>query len=205
MNEELITNRLCYLFLGLLIGIGLGFCLSPTPQQSNINMKLEIQKDSVKTVKMVKLPTAYSVLGELEKHNIPHKDIVLAQAKLESNHFKSNLVQTHNNIFGLKKGNKYRKYNDWKECIKDYKKCISNRYKGGDYYIFLTRINYSEDPKYINKLKQIIQCFQKFGILKIDAFPSNCLASKVKKTHDMFCESLVFLSELEYFLLPMVF
>ena len=46
MNEGLITNRLCYLFLGLLIGIGLGFYLSPTPQQSNINMKLEIQKDT---------------------------------------------------------------------------------------------------------------------------------------------------------------
>lgn len=157
MNEGLITNRLCYLFLGLLIGIGLGFYLSPTPQQNNINMKLEIQKDSVKTVKMVKLPlSSYSVLGELEKHNIPHKDIVLAQAKLESNHFKSNLVQTHNNIFGLKKGNKYRKYNDWTECVKDYKKYISNKYKGGDYYMFLTKINYSEDPKYINKLKQII-------------------------------------------------
>ena len=156
MNEGLITNRLCYILFGLLIGLGLGFYLSPTPQQSNINMKLEIQKDSVKTVKMVKLPTAYSVLGELEKHNIPHKDIVLAQAKLESNHFKSNLIKTNNNIFGLKKGNKYRKYDDWKECVKDYKKCISNRYKGGDYYIFLTRINYSEDPKYINKLKQIV-------------------------------------------------
>lgn len=157
MNEGLITNRLCYLFLGLLIGIGLGFYLSPTPQQNNINMKLEIQKDSVKTVKIVKLPlSSHSVLGELEKHNIPHKDIVLAQAKLESNHFKSNLVQTHNNIFGLKKGNKYRKYNDWTECVKDYKKYISNKYKGGDYYMFLTKINYSEDPKYINKLKQII-------------------------------------------------
>lgn len=156
MNEGLITNRLCYLFLGLFIGIGIGFDLSSSSQQNDINMKLEIQKDSVKTVKIVKSPTAYSVLGELEKHNIPHKDIVLAQAKLESNHFKSNLVQTHNNIFGLKKGNKYRKYDDWKECIKDYKKYISNRYKGGDYYMFLTRINYSEDPKYINKLKQII-------------------------------------------------
>lgn len=156
MNEGLITNRLCYLFLGLLIGIGLGFYLSPTLQQSNINMKLEIQNDSAKTVKMVKVPTAYSVLRELEKHNIPHKDIVLAQAKLESNHFKSNLVQTHNNIFGLKKGNKYRKYNDWTECVKDYKKCISNRYKGGDYYVFLNRIGYSENKDYINILKDMI-------------------------------------------------
>ena len=156
MNEGLITNRLCYLFLGLLIGIGLGFYLSPIPQQSNINMKLEIQKDSVKTVKMVKVPTAYSVLGELEKHNIPHKDIVLAQAKLESNHFKSNLVQTHNNIFGLKKGNKYRKYDNWTECVKDYKKCISNRYKGGDYYAFLNRIGYSENKDYTNILTDMI-------------------------------------------------
>ena len=156
MNEGLITNRLCYILFGLLIGLGLGFYLSPNSQQNDINMKLEIQKDSVKTVKIVKSPTAYLVLKELEKHNIPHKDIVLAQAKLESNHFKSNLVQTHNNIFGLKKGNKYRKYDNWTECVKDYKKCISNRYKGGDYYAFLNRIGYSEDLKYINKLKKIV-------------------------------------------------
>lgn len=157
MNETLITNRLCYILFGLLTGLGLGFYLSPTPQQNHINMKLEIQKDSIKSVKTVKLPTAYSVLRELEKHDIPHKDIVLAQAKLESNHFKSNLVQTHNNIFGLKKGNKYRKYDDWTDCVKDYKECISNRYKGGDYYAFLNRIRYSENKDYTNILKDMIQ------------------------------------------------
>ena len=34
MNEGLITNRLCYILFGLLIGLGLGFYLSPTPQQN---------------------------------------------------------------------------------------------------------------------------------------------------------------------------
>ena len=108
---------------------------------------------------MVKKPVALNektLKEELIKNNIPHKDIVLAQAKLESAHFKSDLVKNNQNIFGLKKGNRYRKYSHWTECVKDYKKCISDRYSGGNYYAFLKRINYSEDKEYINILKEMV-------------------------------------------------
>jgi len=156
MNEEKITNRLCYLLLGICIGFGVGFSLTPKPSPKQ-DIKIILQKDSIKEVtkKLIAL-NEKTLKEELVRNNIPHKDIVLAQAKLESAHFKSDLVRTNQNIFGLKKGNKYRKYSHWTECVKDYKRCISDRYSGGDYYAFLKKINYSGDKEYINILKQIV-------------------------------------------------
>ena len=39
-------------------------------------------------------------------------------------------------------------------CVADYKRLISSRYKGGDYYAFLRRIGYAEERQYISKLKR---------------------------------------------------
>lgn len=96
----------------------------------------------------------HHVLLELKKQNVPHAKIVLNQSLLESNHYKSKLSKTHKNIFGLRKGKEYRKYNSYEECISDYKRLISSRYKGGDYYQFLKKIGYAEDNSYIEKLKE---------------------------------------------------
>ena len=89
-------------------------------------------------------------------NTIKHSNIVFAQAKLESANYQSSITKTHNNIFGMRKGNRYRRYNNWQECVKDYKDCIQSRYTGGDYYAFLDKIGYAEDPNYTKKLKQII-------------------------------------------------
>ena len=98
-----------------------------------------------------------SVLAELKKQNVPHANIVLAQSILETGNYKSKLTRTHNNIFGIRSGNKYKKYDNYVECITDYKKRISSRYKGGDYYSFLRRIKYATDATYVDKLKKIVQ------------------------------------------------
>lgn len=153
MNESIITNRLCYVLLGLLVGLGIGFHSVPEPKTPNIN--IQVRKDTVLS-KQVSILNEKTLREELVKNNIPHKDIVLAQAKLESAHFKSSLVHTNQNIFGLKRGNKYRKYSHWTECVKDYKKCISDRYTGGNYYTFLTRIGYSENKDYVDILKDMV-------------------------------------------------
>ena len=97
-----------------------------------------------------------SVLAELKKQNVPHANIVLAQSILETGNYKSKLTKTHNNIFGIRSGNKYKKYKNYIECINDYKKRISSRYKGGDYYTFLRKIRYATDESYTSKLKKII-------------------------------------------------
>lgn len=128
-------------------------------------IQIEIVKDSVKviskdsTVKPIikhkKVLNEANLKEEIAKHNIPHGNIVLAQAKLESGNFKSKLTKTHNNIFGLKRGNSYKKYSHWTECVKDYKDRISSKYKGGNYYKFLNKIGYATHPEYTNILKRI--------------------------------------------------
>lgn len=87
---------------------------------------------------------------------IPHPKIVYAQAILETGWFTSKGCTKDNNLFGLYKGKHHKKYTHWKESVRDYKKFISSKYiPPEDYYMFLKRINYAEDPNYNAKLKQI--------------------------------------------------
>ena len=98
--------------------------------------------------------TIQEVKAEIIRQGLPHPEIVLAQARLETGNFKSMRCKVDHNIFGIKHGKKYATYKRWQDCVTDYKKRISSRYKGGDYYEFLRRIGYARDPKYIQKLKQ---------------------------------------------------
>ena len=148
----------------LLIGIILGCLYQKHFEVSSIKEVTTIERDTIikhDTIyaKFVAPPlNKHSVLAELKKQNVPHAHIVLAQSIHETGNYKSKLCKTHNNIFGMKKGNQYKKYNDYIECIEDYKKLISSRYKKGeDYYQFLSRIGYASDPEYNEKLKKIIQ------------------------------------------------
>jgi len=104
---------------------------------------------------MVGAQTKEQVLAEILRQGLPHADIVLAQARLESGNFKSRLTRTHNNIFGIRHGKKYARYARWQDCVADYKRCIASRYKGGCYYAFLVRIGYAQDgKKYVAALKK---------------------------------------------------
>ena len=98
--------------------------------------------------------TIEQVKAEIHRQGLPHPHIVLAQARLETGNFTSARCKRDKNLFGIKHGGRYAKYKSWQASITDYKKCISSRYKGGDYYAFLRRIGYAKDPKYIHKLKQ---------------------------------------------------
>lgn len=117
----------------------------------------KIVKEVVEEAKVTIPPISKeSVLAEIERQGIPHANIVLAQSILETGNYTSKLCKTHNNIFGLRKGKSYRRYNNYVECIADYKRLISSRYKGGDYYQFLERINYAENPQYTRALRKMI-------------------------------------------------
>lgn len=92
----------------------------------------------------------------LEYYEIHHKEIVYAQAILETGHFKSNLAKK-GNLFGLKGKNGYRTFSHWSESVKMYKEVIQNRYREGeDYYKFLNRIHYAGSRNYTNVLKRIV-------------------------------------------------
>lgn len=98
--------------------------------------------------------TREQVLAEIQRQGIQHPHIVLAQARLETGNFTSRRCRVQHNLFGIKHRGKYASYRRWQDSVTDYKKSISSRYQGGDYYAFLRRINYASDPKYITKLKQ---------------------------------------------------
>lgn len=97
--------------------------------------------------------TIQEVREEIRRQGLPHADIVLAQARLETGNFTSRRCKRDHNIFGIKHGRRYAVYHNWRESVTDYKKRISSRYTGGDYYDFLRRIGYAADERYIQKLK----------------------------------------------------
>ena len=135
----------------LMLGMILGSVLEYS------TMKPEIQT-VIKTDTLVIRDTIYKPLNkenvyeQLVLNDVPHPKIVLAQSLLETGNYTSSLCKKHNNIFGMRTSKGYKKYSDYRECILDYKKRISSRYKGGNYYAFLVKIGYAEDSTYVNKL-----------------------------------------------------
>lgn len=92
-------------------------------------------------------------------YDLYHPNIVYAQAILETGNFTSGGCKKDNNLFGLydSKNKCYYKFNHWYESVEAYKKWIQKRYKPGeDYYNFLKRIHYAEDPNYTKILKRIV-------------------------------------------------
>jgi hypothetical protein len=55
------------------------------------------------------------------------------------------------------KGKSLRRFNHWTESVIFYKQKIQSRYKGGDYYVFLTKIRYASHPNYNNYVKRIVE------------------------------------------------
>lgn len=92
-------------------------------------------------------------------YDVKYPHIVYAQALIETGNFKSSLCLNDNNLFGLynSRRSRYHRFDHWTESVIAYKDFIQYRYKPPeDYYKFLQRIGYAEDPNYISKLKGIV-------------------------------------------------
>lgn len=143
----------------IVLGIIGGSLLTSLWFKSNPVEKLVVATDTIvvhDTIQVAKLTLNHENLWKvLKKHNIPHADIVFQQALLETGHFQSRITYTHQNIFGMRTGKSYTKYNHWEDCVIDYKNRISSRYKSGNYYNFLTSIGYAENKNYIKLLKRM--------------------------------------------------
>ena len=101
--------------------------------------------------------TTEQVCAELQRQGIPHADIVLAQARLETGNFTSRRCRVDHNLFGIKHNGRYAKYSRWQDSVSDYKESISSRYRAGEnYYSFLKRIGYAADVAYTKKLRNIV-------------------------------------------------
>ena len=104
------------------------------------------------------------LIEALDYYNVEYPNIVYAQAILETGHFKSKVYREYNNLFGLynSRTKSYYKFDHWSESVIAYLDFIQNKYKPpNDYYKFLSDIGYAEDPEYINKLKRIVNQYDK--------------------------------------------
>lgn len=102
--------------------------------------------------------------------NFKFPDIVLAQARIETGHFKSKVFKENNNLFGMKEAkqrlttnrgteNNHAFYDNWKQSVQDYAlyaaTYLSKIKTEGEYLEYLGQ-NYAEDPNYVSKIKAII-------------------------------------------------
>ncbi len=147
--------KVCDTLLGILT---IGFIASlilHVNYVENHQCKVFNQVSDTDTVKVVTFSEEqllnYMVLLEIE-----HIDVVLAQARHETGNYTSNRFIKHNALFGFQTSDtNVIKYKSWKESVIAYKAWQMKRLRADEnYYDFLVRAKYSEDPDYINKLKQ---------------------------------------------------
>lgn len=111
------------------------------------------------------------LIEKIKQLNFRYPHIILAQAKLESGHFKSTIFLENNNMFGMREAKlranlakgtnrNHAYYDSWQDCVLDYALYYSTYlYKiktEGEYFEYL-RQNYAEDPTYVQRLKQMIK------------------------------------------------
>ena len=102
------------------------------------------------------IPNLYQ---EIIRNGIQHPRIVLAQAILETGWFRSPLCRNRHNLFGLTnpKTGKYYEFNHWTESVRAYYTKVQYKYKGGNYLLWLHKIGYAEDPRYVREVINVLK------------------------------------------------
>ena len=139
------------------------------------NEKL-IDKEIIKienkiTIKHVKKITDKELFDYIVKLNIKFPKVVLAQAKLETGNYKSNVFITKKNLFGMKlarsrpttgqgDGKGYAHYKTWKESVIDYALLQTSYYRNcrtEQEYMEQLQRTYCENSMYIQHLRELMK------------------------------------------------
>lgn len=101
------------------------------------------------------IPNLYQ---EIIRNGIRHPKIVLAQAILETGWFRSPLCRNRHNLFGLTnpRTGKYYEFNHWTESVRAYYTKVQYKYTGGNYLLWLHKIGYAEDPRYVREVMKVV-------------------------------------------------
>ena len=102
------------------------------------------------------IPNLYK---EIIRNGILYPKIVLAQAILDTGCFRSSVCWNKHNLFGLTnpRTGKYYEFNHWTESVRTYYTKVQYKYKGGNYLLWLDKIGYAEDPKYIIAVENVMR------------------------------------------------
>jgi len=114
--------------------------------------------------------TKEALIEEIKCHGFKYPDLILAQAELETGHFKSLIFKTNNNLFGFKEPKKrltlakgsnlyHAVYSNWKESVEDrmiYEKLYLEGLSRVKYKQYLDRV-YAKGKNYSITLEKIIK------------------------------------------------
>lgn len=126
------------------------------------SLKAEQQKKAdniTKTENNLPELTIPNLYKEIIRNGILYPKIVLAQAILETGWFRSSVCRNKHNLFGLTnpRTGKYYEFNHWTESVRTYYTKVQYKYKGGNYLLWLDKIGYAEDPKYIIAVENVMR------------------------------------------------
>ena len=165
------------IFLGAVIITSVGFAvINGIKINERVQVEFNVPKDfySEWEIDSLQNPISDKILYEyLVSMRAPHPKIIVAQAKLESNNFQSDLFKRQKNFLGMKYSHKrvttangtkgeYKTYNTWQESAIDYLFWMFSRnvdkLSNEEYLRYLGKV-YAEDPQYVTKLKNIMGKF----------------------------------------------
>ena len=162
-----LTNK-SLLGFGAAVGLLLvfGFTSNPANEVQNLS-----QEEKLIVVREYNEFSETKLIEKITELNFKYPYIILAQAKLESGHFKSTIFLENNNMFGMKEAKlranlakgtnrNHAYYDTWQESVIDYALYYSSYLRSikteGEYFEYL-RQNYAEDLTYVQRLKEIIK------------------------------------------------
>jgi uncharacterized FlgJ-related protein len=172
-NKETLLPEKVNVTSKALVGIGatiglilmLGFTSKPIDPIQNLTTE-----DKLIVIREYSEFSEQKLIEKIDQLNFRFPHIILAQAKLESGHFKSTIFLENNNMFGMKEAKlranlakgtnrEHAYYDSWQDCVCDYalyySTYLSDIKTEGEYFEYLKQ-NYAEDKTYVQRLKQII-------------------------------------------------
>lgn len=165
MKQQIYQNGF-YLLIGLIVGFLIGTWMYYQPVKTDIQIQTQpIEKvktfdgDSIKgkpNKQVVALNDA-NLMKELIRQKVKHPEIVLAQAKLETGFYTSDVCRKNNNLFGLRHKNGYYKFKTWQQSVTAYRDYVQYKWDGKtDYLVWLDRIGYASAPDYTELVQSLI-------------------------------------------------
>ena len=159
----MVSTFLVYFTIHLAVELNTKLSTAPFKISNEFVTEIDFQNDSIND----------SILMDyLIDMRVPHPKIVFAQAKHESELYKSELYVDNFNLFGMKPSAKrtttsnktnrgFKRYCNWRESVTDY--ILWQYYNNADklsdedYMDYLVKSKYAQDSQYIQKIKKYIK------------------------------------------------
>lgn len=162
-TNRLLKYRIIVAVLFLSVSL-LSFVAVKKPQKEYITTEMEINLKTNNTF------SEEDLIKEIKRLPFKYKDIVLAQAMIESGHYKSPLFKEAHNLFGLREARarattakgtvlNHAQYANWKESVLDrliYEVKYLDKLNRSQYLLYLDRV-YAQAGGYDKSLEQIIK------------------------------------------------